>query len=189
MFRHTRRRIAFRRRVIARGVGVLALTVCVAASAVLASAHPFHGDAQHSGKTSLTKLVQELGNCIHHHGAPNFPDPYITAQGQVAFPANSPDLPPQAQRACQWIINQLPNPGNGAPPAVSTATYQKWLQFASCMRKHGLPAWPDPNPDASFALPQSLLQAPSSALAPAFGSCRHLDPNPNGKYTVSESRS
>jgi len=140
----------------------------------------------HAGATTLTELVQQLDTCIHTHGSPDFPDPYVEDNGNVAFPATAPNLPAAAQTACQPIIDQLPNPGNGAPTAIASATYQQWIQFAACMRSHGLPAWPDPKADGSFPLPASLRNAQTGAIAPAFEACRNLDPNPNGKYSVSD---
>ena len=70
--------------------------------------------------------------------------------------------------------------------AISSGEYQHWLQFAVCMRSHGLPAWPDPRSDGSFPLPARLRAADGSGIAPAFEECRSLDPNPNGKWTVSQ---
>ena len=136
--------------------------------------------------TTVTELVQQLDACIHTHGSPDFPDPYVDGNGNVAFPSTAPNLPAAAQSACQPIIDQLPNPGNGVPTAIASASYQQWIQFAACMRSHGLPAWPDPKPDGSFPLPASLRDAQSGAIAPAFEACRNLDPNPNGKYSVSD---
>jgi hypothetical protein len=138
---------------------------------------------------TVSTLVQQLDICIHHHGAPNFPDPYVDAAGKVAFPDSAPDLPTDAQAACQHIIDQLPNPGNAGPTAISGSEYQRWLQFAVCMRSHGLPAWPDPKSDGSFPLPASLRGSTSSGIAPAFEACRSLDPNPDGKWTVSQAGS
>ena len=103
-----------------------------------------------TGAQSVSALVQQLDTCIHQHGAPNFPDPYVDAAGKVAFPDSAPDLPASAQSACQHIIDQLPNPGNAGPTAISAADFQRWLTFAVCMRTHGLPAWPDPKSDGSF---------------------------------------
>jgi len=168
--------------------GLTAAAVAVTGCSSAPGSRTAASSATHTGTSTLTQLVSELGRCVHDHGAPNFPDPYIDANGRVAFPPDSPDLPPAAQAACQHIINQLPAPGSSAPP-VSQATFRKWLQFAACMRAHGLPAWPDPQPDGSFPLPRSLQAAPSSAIAPAFTTCRPLDPNPDGKYTISQANS
>ena len=173
-------------------------TTVAAAAVVLAGcrAGPTHGasnpgssTASHNAPADVSALVRQLDSCIHDHGSPNFPDPYIDADGNVAFPADAPRLPTAAQQACQSIIDQLPNPGNGAATPIDPNVYQQWLHFAACMRVHGLPAWPDPKRDGSFPLPDSLRSAPNGSIAPAFEACRSLDPNPNGKYTVSSAGS
>ena len=174
------------------------IATLAAALVVLAGCRsgPTHGattsgssGTRHTAATDVSALVRQLDSCIHDHGSPNFPDPYVDANGNVAFPADAPDLPSAAQQACQPIIDQLPNPGNGAPTPIDPAVYQQWLHFAACMRVHGLPAWPDPKPDGSFPLPDSLRSAPNASIAPAFEACRSLDPNPDGKYTVSNAGS
>lgn len=157
-----------------------------ASSASASTAGASSAQPGHSSAATLSELVQQLDGCIHAHGSPNFPDPYVDQNGNVSFPASAPNLPAAAQTACQSIIDELPNPGNGAPTPLASATFQQWVQFAACMRSHGLPAWPDPNTDGSFPLPASLRTAQSTAIAPAFEACRGLDPNPNGKYTVSD---
>jgi hypothetical protein len=142
-----------------------------------------------SAGQNLTGLVRELGSCIHAHGAPDFPEPSIDAGGHVVFPSSAPDLPATVQAACQSIIDQLPAPAASSAVPVSPRTLQQWLAFAACMRRHGLPQWPDPQPDGSFDLPASIRALPSDAVAPAFQACRALSPNPDGKYTISGSGS
>jgi hypothetical protein len=134
---------------------------------------------------SVTGLARQLGDCIHAHGAPDFPEPSINPAGQLVFPDNAPDLPPAAETACRSIIDQLPAPVASSGSALPPHTLQQWLAFARCMRSHGLPQWPDPQPDGSFALPTSLRTSSSDTIAPAFEACRALSPNPNGKFEVS----
>jgi hypothetical protein len=169
-------------------IGLAAAAIALAGCGNSAGSRAGSSPPDQTGTASISQLVTELGQCIHSHGSPAFPDPYIDASGSVAFPPNAPDLPPAAQAACQHIISQLPQAGSSAAP-VSQAAYHKWLQFAECMRAHGLPAWPDPRPDGTFPLPESLQTAPSSAIAPAFTACHSLDPNHNGKFSVSQGSS
>jgi hypothetical protein len=171
--------------ILTAAIAAIVLAGCQSSGRPTAPSSPGQPGQAHTGGAGVSALVRELDSCIHDHGSPNFPDPYVDANGNVAFPANAPNLPAAAQQACQPIIDQLPNPGNGAPTPIAAAVFQQWLHFAACMRAHGLPAWPDPNSDGSFPLPAALQTAPSSTIAPAFQACQYLDPNPNGKYSVS----
>jgi hypothetical protein len=49
-----------------------------------------------------------------------------------------------------------PAAGNGSTNAASSANYTRALQFASCMRSHGVPNFPDPKANSSGGM---LVQA------------------------------
>jgi hypothetical protein len=89
------------------------------------------------------------------HGLPNFPDPTTGPGGEgfnggigisnigvlivdgVTFQGPAAKA---AEKACQ---SYLPG-GAGPPPSVSAAQKQGALAMAACMRKHGVPNFPDP---------------------------------------------
>jgi hypothetical protein len=77
--------------------------------------------------------------------------------------------------------------GGGSPRVASitasttaaTATQNRVLAFARCMRSHGFPNWPDPNSMGVFDK-HTLRQrgySPSRILAVENGACSHLLPN------------
>ena len=81
--------------------------------------------------------------CMRKNGEPNFPDP--NAQGQLSFGSGSgidPSSPQfqQAQTACRKL---LPNHGTPSPAQQAQARAQA-LAFSACMRKNGVPNFPDP---------------------------------------------
>ena len=84
--------------------------------------------------------LTQLAACMRSHGEPNFPDP--NAQGVISSSNLDPSSPQfqQAMRACQ---KDLPNGGNPSP-AQQAQMRQQALAFSACMRKHGLPNFPDP---------------------------------------------
>jgi hypothetical protein len=76
---------------------------------------------------------------MRSHGVPNFPDP--NSKGQLLLPADgSVDLNSlqSARQACQGL---MPGGGSGPPSAQDQ---QKAVEYASCMRSHGVPDFPDP---------------------------------------------
>jgi hypothetical protein len=77
------------------------------------------------------------------HGVPNFPDP--NSQGVIAIPAGlniNPDSPTfrAAQQHCSSL---LPNGGRPSPQQLAKMR-AALLAFSACMRKHGVPNFPDP---------------------------------------------
>jgi hypothetical protein len=105
-----------------------------------------------SGAASLAQ-AEAYATCMRSHGVTDFPDPTPAPGGGVGFrfglsakagsSANGPDLQsPQfvsAQNACKSL---LPNGGVGRP--LSPAAQQQFLNWAACIRAHGVPNFPDP---------------------------------------------
>jgi hypothetical protein len=67
-------------------------------------------------------------------------------------------------------------PSANASPPVPQAQFRQLVQLAQCLRQHGLPNWPDPDPDGAFPLPPSLLHKPPGYAA-ATGACRRFWPS------------
>jgi len=76
--------------------------------------------------------------------------------------------------------------GSPADPAPAQApTYGQELALAKCMRAHGVPTFPDPNPEGGYTLTStgsikgaggSSININSSQAQAAYGDCRHLMP-------------
>jgi hypothetical protein len=108
------------------------------------------GGAQ--GPSGGTRMVMSGGDvhamtrfaaCMRKHGVPNFPDP--NAQGQISISSGAGLDPGSAafQHARQACEKELPN--RGVPtPAQQAQARQQALAFSSCMRKNGVPSFPDP---------------------------------------------
>ena len=99
-----------------------------------------------SGKTGLAFSVagsaQEMtkfASCMRANGEPNFPDP--NAQGVIS--AGSLDRgSPQFEQALDVCRKMLPN---GAPsPAQQAQDLRQAIAASACMRRHGVPDFPDP---------------------------------------------
>ena len=89
-----------------------------------------------------------LSKCMRANGVSNFPDPVngglpivssspgtLTVEGTtLAGPAFT-----AAEKKCKEYL-----PPAGPPPAPSAARVRKELAFAECMRRNGVPNFPDP---------------------------------------------
>jgi hypothetical protein len=83
----------------------------------------------------------EFARCMRSNGVSNFPDP--RPGGGVEIPdAINPQSPAfqSAKRACKQF---LPDKG-GPPPATAPGDRQAAFAFARCMRRNGVPDFPDP---------------------------------------------
>ncbi|MBV9382841.1 MAG: hypothetical protein JO242_19535 [Streptosporangiaceae bacterium] len=84
---------------------------------------------------------------MRSHGVPKFPDP--TSQGTFQITSgqgvniNSPQYQ-NAAKACQSLAPTL-----GGTPAQNKAAA---LKYSSCMRSHGVPNFPDPQPNGGFMI-------------------------------------
>jgi hypothetical protein len=71
------------------------------------------------------------------------------------------------------------SPGSGGPASTAeSAAYRANIAFAQCMRTHGVPDFPDPQPGSNF----SVSGGPAGAAAQtpsgkAYLTCQHLLPN------------
>ena len=75
--------------------------------------------------------------------------------------------------------------GGSAPSSASAPTYAQELALAQCMRGHGVPNFPDPNPSGGYTLTSNgsiegargtSIDINSSQAQAAYGDCRHLLP-------------
>ena len=156
---------------------IIVLSMVLAAAAMLtacgsgASQHPASspGPAQGGSPDSQTAAIVQ---CYRAHGDPGFPDPvYDPADGRWHF-AISPGTAPQSTRqACQHLF-----PSANASPPVPQAQFQQLVRLAQCLRQHGVPTWPDPDPEGAFALPPSLLTK-TPAYEHAVQACQRYIPS------------
>jgi len=105
-----------------------------------------------AGKYGPASEPASLSKCMRANGVPNFPDP-VQGPGGEGLPivSSSPGtltvegIPmagpafTAAEKACKEYL-----PPAGPPPAPSAAQLRQELAFAQCMRRNGVPNFPDP---------------------------------------------
>jgi hypothetical protein len=115
--------------------------------------------------------------CMRSHGIHDFPDPTIGGGG-ISFETHGGpgsdldrDNPSYqaASAACQSLL-----PGGGQPtsppPPQKLAIEVEW---ARCMRAHGLPNFPDPNSQGAFD--SSRMDDSSPAFTTASNACKSYE--------------
>jgi hypothetical protein len=126
--------------------------------------------------------------CMRRNGVPKFPDP--DAQGRLQIPAgegldpNSPRVK-AAEKTCQRF---MPRGGGERPdPEEQAKQLQEAIKYSACMRKHGVPNYPDPKANAEGGLELSLdgtgVDFDAPQLKAAEEACKALAPGANGGDT------
>jgi hypothetical protein len=159
------------------------LLLATLAGLVLMGCGPAAQTASHPSPTpNVAAIVRQLMDCIHTHGAPDFPDPTLDNKGMPTWPDGTAPPPQSVIDACQSIYNQLPQPDRGH--ILTPAELHLAQQFAQCMREQGYPDWPDPNKDGSYPLPADITaEGKSPHLLAAWQACARY--NPSGHITSS----
>jgi hypothetical protein len=120
-------------------------------------------------------------SCMRSNGVPGFPDPTVSASGRTEFQFSpgdgvSPESPAfiTANRTCRTLL-----PNGGAPrKPLSAAQLREFVQYAACMRAHGVPGFPDPrfgSGTVTVALGPDVNPA-APAFQSAEGSCHSVVP-------------
>jgi hypothetical protein len=157
--------------------GVLLAGALLAAGAALAgcgsgpAASPGAGVAQTGSSAAPDAETAAIVACYRSHGDPGFPGPvYDPGDGRWHFAISPGTAPLATQQACRHLF-----PVASASPPIPQAQFQALVRLAECLRSHGLPAWPDPDPDGSFGLPASQGKTP--AFHQAATACQRYWPS------------
>jgi len=116
----------------------------------------------------ILAIGQQAAQCMRQHGIPDFPDPSIDQHGQLSLPQGAAgehvkaelNANPDAERACQPILDRLPaGATRGSESQYTQEDLANLLKFAQCMRRNGMPDWPDPKADGSFPIHGTPIEA------------------------------
>jgi hypothetical protein len=119
--------------------------------------------------------------CMRKNGVPKFPDP--DSKGGLRLKAGpgtgiDPDSAQfkAAARACQKLAPKAPSPAERAEDR------EQMLAFSACMRKNGVPNFPDPtfNPDGSGGLKLDRKVVETPQFKPAQKACEDMLPGAAG---------
>jgi hypothetical protein len=166
-----------RGRVKGRGRVLVAAVACV----TLLAAGCGGGGKQGGGSSSAYTDALAYAHCMRAHGVGNWPDPtssgdFLLKGNSQTNPADSPDYT-SANKACGHLL-----PNRGRPTAAQTQKVEaEALKYARCMRAHGVPNFPDPDPNPNHAGINlggtESIDHSAPQFQAAMKACRSLLPN------------
>ena len=136
--------------------------------------------AADTGGSSPGGSLAAYATCMRSHGVLSFPDPASlgsssaikAAKSQMAQISESKTSSATVQAAQRACVKYAP-PGI-SPPHANPQEMQKLLAVSRCMRAHGIPNFPDPNPTTGeLTAPAGISKNSPQALA-ALRACRSL---------------
>jgi hypothetical protein len=118
----------------------------------------------------------KYSQCMRSNGEPSFPDPVggrlqlRVTKGGALDPSSSQFL--AAQKACQSL-----EPAGLKNSGQNPQQQDQMLKYVACMRKNGVPKFPDPQSDGRILIdPSSGVDPQSSQFKAAETTCRTLMP-------------
>jgi hypothetical protein len=127
-----------------------------------------------AGPVSHAQALHLAGQCLRQNGIANFPDPSVDATGTVtvnkqALVGFPKALVSSALAQCRTALDRAGihvgtsgGGGHGGPSPVKQL--QAIVAYARCIRAHGIPNFPDPDPTTGqLSLPPGITK-----LSPTF---------------------
>ncbi len=112
---------------------------------------------------------------MRENGVPDFPDQRaVNGRIQLSLPQGTDPSSPQFQRAWQACRSLAPVQQSGSGGA-SSAQQDQLLKFVECMRKNGVPNFPDPSKSGGTIV--TGIDPNSPQFQQALQACRSLIPN------------
>jgi hypothetical protein len=115
-----------------------------------------------------------FASCLRAHGA-NVADPEVDANGDPHWGDDlKQSITDQIRAGCEGIIAAVDEGGTLKGGRVRPVySYESELAQAACMRTHGLPTWPDPDPDSAGSMPEGFDKEDQTVLS-ALIACESL---------------
>ena len=120
--------------------------------------------AKSATKTKTKASALAYSQCIRAHGVPNFPDPNSSGEILLTPSVNTDTAAYQsAHNDCKSL-----EPAPPVDPAASSQRLAAAVKFATCMRAHGVPDFPDPQGTSNGGIGFSATPGGSDTSSPAF---------------------
>lgn len=113
-------------------------------SSTTTAATPAASGSSSSAPTANANQLIKYAQCMRANGVPNFPDPSGGRLTLRVGPGTGLNPNSPAFQAAQQKCKSLQPSGVQNNPGANAQMQAKALQFAQCMRSHGVPNFPDP---------------------------------------------
>jgi hypothetical protein len=154
---------------------VLAAMTALAGVALLVTACGGSSQTLTAAVSANYQKALAYAHCMRSHGVPSFPDP--DSQGRFTnLPSGVSDAgTKQASLSAQDACRHLAPSGAGVAGSdqLSPAQQHQLLQYAACMRAHGIPNFPDPT-SAGFDFSAAGINPGSPQLQTANHACSSM---------------
>jgi hypothetical protein len=125
-------------------------------------------NASASADAAAGAAMRAVAACLRSHGYPNAPDPVQDPEGNWGFAEAPPGSMPERSDvvpACDDMARRAKSLARKSDrDPVSSADMAKLRAYSACVRRHGVPDWPDPVARGHFELPQRLLPPHGEAI-------------------------
>jgi hypothetical protein len=127
-------------------------------------------------EAQILVVARQYAQCMREHGLPSYGDPSVRDGRLHGFEVPPGGPPPEdqeraADEACKHILDTLPPAVTDDEPSEQEVA--ELVEFAKCMREHGVPEWPDPKSDGSFPIQGTPLAAKTDErVSTANRACR-----------------
>jgi hypothetical protein len=120
--------------------------------------------AQGGSSSTAQAGIAQFAQCMRQDGVTNFPDPQ---NGHFLMGSNIQDNPhfQSAIQACEHFL------GPGGISGGSNGAQTAMLSFAHCMQTHGVPSFPDPQPNGALVAPPANVTG-TAAYRNAYNECK-----------------
>jgi hypothetical protein len=158
-------------------LSVLMLTACSSGTAAPPIAHL---TTSSESSPSPNDALHAAGECLRQHGLPNVPDPVVATDGPAkgkgildksALKADADGVVSQAITACSAAIAAANIFTSQGSSSISQEELRGRLALARCIRAHGVPNFPDPNPTTGDVSPPPGLNKNSPSILAAIQAC------------------
>jgi hypothetical protein len=127
-----------------------------------------------SSGSDVNAQLARFSQCMRQHGEPDFPDQRtVNGRIQLTLPQGMNPSSAQFQQAMQACRSLAPAQQNGSGSADS-AQQDQLVKFVKCMRKNGVPNFPDPTKGGQTVV--TGIDPSSPQFQTAMQACQSLIP-------------